>query len=172
MNSKVSHIKLYLLIACAILFIFISSSAAAGTQVTLVEPKKFSDYALSGQSKKNSIKTINKQFNVMFADIAKDIISEDEQLTIEITDLNLAGYIEYFFGNQNREMRILKDPDHYRLEFKYELKSSDGTVKRSGEARIKEFVHHNPRVKSNYKYSHVGYMKDDLESWFKKTLAK
>ncbi|TQV71631.1 DUF3016 domain-containing protein [Aliikangiella marina] len=172
MNIKVSHVKAYVLIACTLLLIVMSTTAAAGIQVELVEPKKFSDYTLSGQSKKSSIKTIKKQFNVMFSDIAKDVIDENDVLTIEITNLDLAGYIEYFFGSQNREMRILKDPEHYRIEFKYVLKSSDGKVKTSGETTIKEFVHHNPRKFTNYRYSHVGYMREDLESWLKKTFAE
>ena len=172
MNTKVSHLKLYLLIVGALLLILVSSSAAAGVQVELVEPKKFSDILLSGQSKKNSIKTIQKQFNIMLADIAKEVIDETDNLKIEITNIDLAGDIEYFYGSQNREMRVLKDPEHYRIEFKYELKSSDGKVKFSGEAKIKEFVHHNPRKFKNYKYSHIGYMREDVESWLKKTFAK
>lgn len=147
-----------------------TQTVMADVKLEFVEPEKFRDIQVSGESRKRSITYIHKHLSLLFESIAKDYIDDTQHLTIKVTDLDLPGYIEPMYGNTNRDIRIVKDNDYYRLIFKFELKNQEGLVDKEGDEKIKGFLtsrHHQLSQRGN---TSVNYFKADINDWFKKTI--
>lgn len=160
---------LSLLVATSIIYGF-SLSASAGIEVKFIEPKKFRDIEMSGLSKKKSIEVVKTQMQKLFNDVATETLGDSENLIVEVTDIDLAGYMDYFFGPERRDMRIIRDTDRYRIEFNYRLMDKNGKLTKEGQAEIKEFLRQEPRKIRQSKFQTVSYMRDDIVDWVKKSL--
>ncbi|TQV87484.1 DUF3016 domain-containing protein [Aliikangiella coralliicola] len=169
---KLNHPKILLLITVVAMFIGFSQSAAAGVEVKFVEPDKFRDIDLSGFSKKRSIEHVQKDLTKLFQELAKDYVGEKENLSIEVTNIDLAGYIDYMRGDGNRDIRIVRNTDIYKLYFRFESKNEAGATTKQGEKKIREFLTHRPsRLIKNSHGSTVNYFEDDIKKWFKEEFA-
>ena len=169
---KLTMMKVSVLALTTLVVLGISSSAAANAEVKFIEPKKFHDVEVTGFNRNTGIEMVQKQLNEMINEVTSTVIPESETLLIEVTDIDLAGYMEYFFGPTNRDMRIVTDHDRYRLEFKYQLKTNSGEVKKEGAIHIKEFLYRLPREPKYSKYQLVNYMRDDIEKWANQTFSQ
>ena len=162
---KLTAIKFGILVLTGIVVLGVSFTAAANVELKFVEPKKFHDIDVSGMSKNSGIDTVHKQLNELILEVTAGVIDKSDTLVIEVTDMDLAGDMEYFFGPDRRDIRIVRDQERYRLEFSYQLKSSSGEIKKSGEIKIKEFLHHRPVINKSNRYQMISYMRDDIEKW-------
>ena len=169
---KSTIVKASLVTIGALILIAMSTTAAATIEIKFVEPKKFHDVDITGYNKNKGIELLKTQLQRLFTQVSKDVISDTDTLTIEVTDIDLAGYMQFFFGDTNRDIRIIRNHDRFRLEFKYQLTSNTGEVSKQGDEVIKRFIEIRPNRVKNYKYHTVGYMQKDLEKWFEVTFAQ
>ena len=154
----------FLIIVGAAVF---SQPLSANTQVKLIDGKKFTDYELSNQSRKRSLTTLEKDFNKLFTKLSKKYLKEGQSVSIEVTNLDLAGDIRYNTGATNQDLRIVKDSSLLKLYFNYKVLAKDGSLVTEGEHKIKEFLHlssHSQRQKHRGNLSHFVPF---LEKWFK-----
>ena len=169
---RLNHPKMLVLFTAIAMLIGFSQSAAAAVEVKFVEPEKFRDIELSGFSKKRSIEHVQKDLTKIFKEIAKDYVGEKEKLSIEVTNIDLAGYIDYMSGDANRDIRVVRNSDIYKLYFRFESKNESGDTTKQGEKKIREFLTHKPsRLIKNSKGNTVNYFEDDLKKWFKEEFA-
>lgn len=174
MKNALKKVFNLLLASSLVAGLSLSTSAAIETsadiEVKFIEPKKFRDVDLSGFNKSKSIETVKAQMQRLFNDVAEETIDKSNKLVIEVTNIDLAGRIDYFFGPDRRDIRVIKNNDFYRLEFNYRLEDKSGNVSKQGQAEIKEFLRHSPKKIRYGKYETVSYMRSDILDWMKKSL--
>ena len=137
---------------------------AASVEVQWTETEKYRDVkAGTGSSKKfreRTFKTLEKHLTKLAARLP-----ETQLLKVNVTDLDLAGRIDYV---SNNSIRVVKEIDIPSIEFSYQLLNADESVDKSGEVDLKDmnFMRH-----TSLKYNHesLSYEKRMLESWFYKT---
>lgn len=144
-----------------------TSVGASEVEVKFISPEKFTDVRLSNKGKKRSIKTVEKDVHKLFSKLSKDIVNPEQKLVIQVSNIDLPGYMDFMRGDGNNDIRIIKDMDFYKIEFSYELFDNSGVSLKSGEKKIKGFMNHRPsRLKSN-KFGTVDYFANDIEEWLK-----
>lgn len=165
---KHSQSKTILLVTVVALLFVLSESVAANIQIKLVKPEKFRDIDIAGYSQKKTISIVEKELHQLFSQISKEYINQDQKLSIEVLDVDLAGYIEYFWGSTNREIRLIRDNDRYRMKFRFELKDSNNKVLQSGEKSIQRFANlRQGRMTKGHNERFVHFEKI-LKHWFEK----
>ncbi|MCF6193060.1 MAG: DUF3016 domain-containing protein [Kangiellaceae bacterium] len=169
-HFNISPMKLLVL---AITALSLSTFASASVKIELIEGKKFTDYELSGQSRQRSLNTIKKDLHELFSDLSMDYIKENQSLEIDITNIDLPGYIHYTFGHSSQDIRIIRGSDFYRVYFTFRVKSEDGTIVRQGEYQLKEFLDLNSSIhrRRHNSRGNVSYYEQPLKEWFKETFA-
>jgi len=143
----------------------------AETQVTLIEGKKFIDYQLTNYSRSKSLSILEKDFNKVFVKLSKKYFKNGQSISVTVTNLDLAGDIRFNIGNNNQDIRVVKDASPMKLYFNYKILAKDGTVVSEGEYKIKEFLRlssHTSRLKQR---GHLSHFIPFLEKWFETELS-
>ncbi len=166
---KINLVKFTVITFVTGIFFSMTTTLAAKVEVKLIEPKKFHDAEVTGKSRGQSIEDVEAALTSLFQAASKGVIKDSENLIVEVTDLDLAGYMERAWKNTGKDIRIVKDNDRYRLEFRYQLTDSDGKVLKEGEQKIKEFLRNVPVRKAHNSPQLVSYMQDDVEEWLEKS---
>ena len=165
MRSNLSKALTTGIVVCSLSLPFQVSASEA--EVNFVNPEKFSDIYVSNKSRKQSLKVVKKDITKLFQKLTKKYISTDHKLKVQISNIDLPGYIDYMRGEGNRDIRIVKDLEHYRIKFNFELFDSSGKLLKSGEKQIKEFVDHSPTRMRRNEFGTVSQFADDIEDWLK-----
>jgi|GEM_PF-2718126 len=170
---KLTSLKAGFWVIGTLLMLGYMPSAFAKVEVKLVEPQKFHDYEISNYTKKKSRELLQKHFSRLFAKVSKDFIQESDVLMVDITDIDLAGYMEYFYGNMQRNVRIVKDNTRFRIKFDYKLTNAAGETLKEGKGEIRDFLDHRPvRAELKHKeYQSISYMHDPVLDWMKETFT-
>ena len=169
-HLKISPLKLLVL---AITTLSFSTFAGASVKLELIDGKKFTDYELSGQSRQRSLKTIKKDLHNLFSNLSADYLKDKQSLEIDITNIDLPGYIHYTFGHASQDIRIVRSSDFYKVYFTFRVKSEDGKIIQQGQHQLREFldlsssIHH----RRNSSRGNVGFYKQPLKEWFKETFT-
>jgi len=171
---KASKLKkpIYLLISLIMTLGFVGTSSAT-VKVALIEGKKFTDYEVSGQSRKRSLTTIEKDLNKLFTKLSEDYLKDGRTLEIDVTNLDLPGYIHYNMGYTSQDIRIVRSPTYFKVYFNYRIKTPDGKILTEGEHKLREFLDlssASQRRKYN-KRGNVSYYESPLKNWFKETFV-
>ncbi len=162
------------LLTIAIMFTVITSSnvQAFDVEVKLSSPEKYTDVILSGKSRKQSLIAVKKHLQKLLSDTSNGYVANENTLILEVTNLDLPGYIDYATGSFRQDIRIIKDVEIYKLKFNYQLVDSNQNELKSGEANIKGFLtNHTTRVANSQlrrnKYGTISYFANDIADWFK-----
>lgn len=139
-------------------------TAWAGASVTYVEPDKFIDMPFSSVEREHILKDLSEHF----AKLGK-LLPAGQELKVEVTDLDLAGRIDYTrrSGNEIRVMRGMADWP--RMELRYSL-VQDGAVLKSGDARLAD-MNYMDHVRTSRSDESLRYEKQMLDDWFAKTFS-
>ncbi len=145
---------------------FLSSAAQAATDVTFKNADSYADATFEWpKSEKNRAK-VRDEVTKMFAKLADKYLASGQSLTVEVTEIDLAGRLEPMAD----DIRIMRSVTWPRLRFTYTV-HQDGAVVRSGDANLSDM---------NYLAGFNRYMDSDrlryerqmLTDWFRKTLAQ
>lgn len=150
-----------MLIAVAAITLSATNAHAATSEVKWKEPNKYIDIDAGRETKSSFRKRLFKRFEKHFTKLAGKL-PDNKVLTIEVTDVDLAGNNRF---NMDR-VRIIKEIDFPRMTFTYQVKNADGTIFKSGEAKLKDMSF---MSKNNFRYKSdfIGYEKRLLDDWFK-----
>ncbi|WP_444994107.1 DUF3016 domain-containing protein [Aliikangiella sp. IMCC44359] len=160
---KINIFKSVILTGITLATLSLTPVVAAKVEVKLVEPKKFRDIEVTGKSTNKSIEDVHKSLTSLLEKLTEKLVSDSETLIVKVTELDLAGHMEWV--RSNRDMRIVRENDRYSIEFSYELKNVSGEVIKKGDAKIKEFLSSSPsRIKQHDSHL-LGYMAKDLKKW-------
>lgn len=123
--------------AASLLFLSIPASAGEVT-VTWSDPAKFTDIVASNSTDKAYRKSIEKALSAEFkAQAAK--LPEGHKMSVNITDIDLAGEVDPVPSRAGYRVRILKDVYYPQLRFDYKIANQTGaTIKEQTGVTIKD----------------------------------
>jgi hypothetical protein len=161
--------KLTSIFVLFISFAFLAPSVmAANVEIKWTEPSNYRDVQPSNNgSRKNFEEQTFKNLEKHFTKLASQL-PENQTLKIEVTDIDLAGDVNY--GGINR-LRIIKDIHFPRIEFSYELIDNDKKSIVSGEVNLKD-MNFMMGARLKYRNDSLGYEKKMLDDWFKDTFLE
>lgn len=137
----------------------------AGTvSVDWQEPEKFRDVKPANESKKRFRERTLTLLEEHFSELAEQLPA-DYELVLKVTDLDLAGNVEF---GRTQPIRIVRQIFIPSIDFEYELLDAQKQMLQSAEVELKDmnFLSH---VRSRYNNESLGYEKRMLDDWFKST---
>ncbi|MFZ6746563.1 DUF3016 domain-containing protein [Undibacterium sp. JH2W] len=139
---------------------------AGEVKVAWQEPEKFTDIRPSNESKPDFQARVIKEFDQMFADLAKKL-PDGYQWDVTVTDIDLAGDVRPFFHHTMNDVRVIKDLYWPRMSFNFDLKDAEGKSVASGKEDIKDmgFL---MRLGIASGHTNFQYEEQMLYDWFKK----
>ncbi len=165
--------KLSLILPSLILLsVGVSTSSATEVKVELIEGKKFSDYEMSGQSRKKSLKTLEKEIKSLFSSLSKEVIGEKGQLAIKVKNVDLPGNIRYGMGTTSQDIRVIDRATLFKLDFDYVLTNAAGKVIKQGEHQLKDFTDTQPTSLQMRNRSALGFFERPLKKWMTATFTE
>jgi len=144
------------------MFFGIASVQAADVNVTWKNPEKYRDIYPSTQGKKHFRESTFKALENHLLKLAKTL-PESQTLTIEVTDVDLAGDVH---SSGLRQIRVIKELYFPRIKFSFELINAEKSIIQSGNVNLKD-MNFMMRSRLRYKNKTLGYEKQLLDSWFK-----
>ncbi|MBV1910246.1 MAG: DUF3016 domain-containing protein [Kangiellaceae bacterium] len=158
-------------IVAAVSTIF-SGMTAAESKVEFTEAKKFSDYELTGHSRKQSLKLLKVDLVKLFDQLTNKELDQGQTIEVNVTNIDLPGIMRYAYGASHQDIRVIKSNTPYKLYFEFSIKSAGGSVLKQGEFKLKEFANHHLSSMRNRNRSTVGYFKEPLKKWLTKTMME
>jgi len=158
--------KLILLLSFTVFVIF-PYQANAEVKIKLIEGKKFSDYQITGNSRKKSLEVLQKDLTKLFSKQAAEYLDSSQNLEIDITNIDLPGIYHYAYGPTNKDIRIVDSLSPYKLYFNYRLLNASDELLKEGSHKIKDFFDSASVVRKNRNRGTVGYYETELIKWFK-----
>ncbi|WP_423185520.1 DUF3016 domain-containing protein [Alishewanella sp. d11] len=141
---------------------------AAEVTVNFEHPEKYTDIKPTNDSKSRYQERVLKAFEGFFTDYAAKV-PEGYTWQVTVTDIDLAGDVDYFAGATGQPLRIVKDLYSPAIRFTHSLKDSSGKEVLAGEERLRDmgFMHSVSKVSSRNEFE---YEKNMLDEWFTKTI--
>lgn len=136
---------------------------AGEAKVDFVQPEKFTDIRNVNDSLEDAQIRVSKEFSLYFSDLAKTL-PDGYTLEVQVTDIDLAGRIEYNYARTMRDIRVLKDIDWPKMSLSYTLKNPQQEVVASGKEDIRDMYY---LSKANLSSSDYKYEEQMLKEWFR-----
>lgn len=157
-----------ILLLCGLSMLTASAVQAGEVKVQWQEPEKFTDIRPANDSRKAYRERVIKKFDGFFADMASDL-PQGYKWEITVTDVDLAGDIDYFAGGAGNALRIVKDIHSPAIKFNYVLRDKHGEEVANGEEKLRDmgFMQQLRSVNDNEEFRYEKHM---LQDWFKKEL--
>lgn len=163
-------LRLFLFMLAGALFL---SPALQAAQVNLhwQEPEKFRDIEagdIGGRAKFQQ--RVIDELGKYIQEAADKYLAPDQQLNMTITDIDLAGDVQYFFTRFPEGIRVVNNAFFPSIEFRYELLDQNNVVIVSGEENVKDigFMFSGTTMVRN---APLGYEKRMINDWFRATFA-
>jgi hypothetical protein len=115
-----------------------SAPASARVEVIYVNPENFKDFTDSSDGSERGAEGYREVFKEYLEREAVRMIPEGTQLTLSITEVDMAGEFEPWRGLRFNDIRIVKDLYPPRLNFTYKLTDASGAVLREGEKQLRD----------------------------------
>jgi hypothetical protein len=141
----------------------LSAPAWAGASVMFTDPDRYTDMPFAQWDRADVLKQVEEHF----AKLAKSL-PPGQDLKVEVTDIDLAGNVDYARGAA-RDLRVLRGTaDWPRMQLKFSVESGGKTVK-SGEASVSDmnYLRNMNRYPNN---EPLRYEKRMLDQWFEKEI--
>lgn len=142
--------------------------SAAEVTVTFEQPEKFTDIRPTNESKNRYQEKVTQAFDRFFAEMAAKM-PEGYTWQVTVTDIDLAGDVDYFAGQTGQPLRIIKDLYSPAVRFTHTLRDNFGEEVLSGEERLRDmgFMHRLSKVGTRAEFEYEQKM---LDEWFNKTV--
>lgn len=153
----------------AVMAILLSGAAQAATDVTFKNPDKYIDATFDRPKSQKNQREVQDGLRRMFGQLAEKYLAPGQSLSVEVTNVDLAGHLEPRFS-MGGDIRIMRGVTWPRLEFIYTI-TENGAVVVSGEADLSDFNYldgHNRYLDSD----RLRYERQMLADWFRKTLGR
>lgn len=159
-------VKLGMLTLCAL----VATTVAAGeVKVEYKDYKKFTDMKPANEARGSYEKRTMANFDKIFADLAKQL-PEGYSWNVVVTDIDLAGDVDYMFTQTGQQIRVIKDIFIPRINFSYTLLDQNKVmVAEEKDFKLKDmgFMTRINNSRANQPYEHERLM---LERWFKEKI--
>ena len=154
----------------ACLCLYMSSALLADVEITWVEPEKFRDIRGGDVNQRRFQNQVVAVLTAYFEEAAMEILPVGQNLQLFITDVDLAGDVEYFFFRFPFGVRVMRDVYFPAIQFNYVLSDKEGRIISTGEENIKDmgYLYSGRRSINNPPFDYEKRMIDD---WFRKSFG-
>jgi hypothetical protein len=151
---KVSIPLLAILASCAT----ITAHAKGTVEVSFDKPQEFSDIGRNAFDRERAQKSLTDHLQSLGAQLP-----DGRSLQLTVLDVDLAGELRWFRGNEIRVLRGRADAPHVKL--RYALQGEGRTLK-SGEADVADLAYFFNSHANNGRYGDLPFEKRMLQQWF------
>ena len=97
-------------------------------------------------------------------------LPETYSLNMTVTDIDLAGDVEYFFTKFSQGVRVVRNPYFPSIAFEYEVLDEQGQVVERGSENIRDMGWHYSGARQ-VNDAPLDYEKELVDAWFRETFA-
>ncbi len=137
----------------------LSARAAAEVEVRFIEPAKFTDIKSNSLTEESLFATLRQHLQTL----GQKYLGDAQRLEIEVTDLDLAGSIEY--PPQTQPLRVLRDVTGPRITLRWRL-AAPGTSTALQEVTLRDTAYLS-RINHYAEGDPLRYEKLLLETWLR-----
>lgn len=166
MKVFINKVLISKLIFCVCIFT-VSHAQAASVEVKWHEPDSYSDIRHGNSHKTKFRKNLFTQLEQHFEKLAEKL-PEQLKLKIKVTNLNLAGDVNYNFS-MSQDIRIVKNIYWPSIEFEYQLINGEQLIN-SETVKLKDMAFMDRGGSSRLSHDSYYYEKRILTKWFDKDL--
>ncbi|MUH73264.1 DUF3016 domain-containing protein [Psychrosphaera haliotis] len=141
----------------------LANEKANKSAVSFENPKEFRDIKASDESQKRFTSRLQNKLQDYIQKLSKKLPA-GYSLNIVFTNIDLAGRVEYNF-NMSREIRVVRQHDWPRLNFKAEL-LKDGNVIQNQDFELKDLAFMDRSIGRLSSGDTLRYEKRMLKEWF------
>lgn len=147
------------------LLIALAGPATAGqARVNFIEPEQFADLGRSTVDREHVLKSLGDYIQKLGSRLP-----EGQTLSVDVTDVDLAGELRYWGAHELRVLRGRADWPH--LNLRWTLQAADGTSQR-GEARLDDPNYLMSLRAVDHQNGDLVYEKRMLRKWFEATFSR
>lgn len=145
--------------------------AVAATPVITVdfhEPEKFTDIRPGNETRSRFEQRVQDAVTAIFNELAHRL-PEGYHWQIKVTDIDLAGEVDYFAGNAGQAIRVIRDVHSPAIQFEQSLRDPHGEELASGEVKLRDmgFMNRPGRMGHRPEFEYERVM---LTDWFNKNV--
>ena len=157
-----------MLLLCGLSFFTIGTAYAGEVSVQWQQPEKFTDIRPANDTRKAYRERVLKKFDGFFAELANKL-PEGYKWEVTVTDLDLAGDVDYFAGGAGNPLRVVKDIYSPAIKFSYVVRDKHGEEVASAEEKLRDmgFMQTLNSVSNSDEFR---YERQMLQDWFSKEL--
>lgn len=145
--------------------VLVSGPLVAQVEVIFENPEKYRDIEYGEGGVEQGIRIHLPVLEKHLVRQGKRYLEEGQRLSIEITDIDLAGEYEPWRRIDFQDVRIVKAIYPPRMAFRYELTDGDGNVLKSGEEHLTDLTfQYRPRISF---HDELFYEKEMLNDWLR-----
>ena len=136
---------------------------AAQVEVNWNEPESFTDVQPTNTTRHRFQESVLSDLEAHFRK-AGESLPADQTLVVNVTDVDLAGYVEYFHPGYPFGIRVVRDIDFPRISLSYELKGADGVLISTGSDNLRDMDFRFPTFVTRYQQP-LDYEKRMIDRW-------
>jgi hypothetical protein len=144
---------------------------AATLQLSWSEPNKYRDIRATDTNKYKFQARVMAELEKQFRKEAEKLPA-DQVLQVAVSDLDLAGEVEYFYTSYPFGLRVIRNVDFPQIEFSYELRDAAGKAVKTGEEKLSDLgFRSSALVAANRLDSSLHYEKKLIHEWYQQTFG-
>ncbi|HEY0963660.1 MAG TPA: DUF3016 domain-containing protein [Pseudomonadales bacterium] len=148
----------------------LGTSASAATLVfEHGDPNEFRDIRATDQSQVRFEERVLKDLEEHFRKEAA-ALPEGQTLRVNVTDVDLAGFVEYFHQRYPMGLRVIRNVDIPQMELSYELRDANDAVIQSGDEMLKDLGFRLTTIQPR-RDDPLRYEKWMVSEWFERTFG-
>lgn len=150
-----------------VLAVFSTTVLAADIQVEWTNPDDYRDVRAANESKKRFQERTFEKLDKHFTELASKL-PEGYQLVVKVTDVDLAGNVEF---GRTQQIRIVRQIHFPRMDLEYQLFDDKKQLISTDKAELKDMSFLN-NIKTRAGSQTLSYEKYMIEEWFNKTFSQ
>lgn len=135
----------------------------SNVEITWEDPKSYTDVRPSNESRVRFRNRVMRELGEYFEELAESL-PEGQQLSINVTNVDLAGHVWPTFGGGAVDMRVIREIDIPRMSFSYSLTENNEVIK-TADVSLKDmaFMNRGSTIRNS---DLLRYEKVMLKRWF------
>lgn len=156
------------ILLCSLTLVLGTGVQAGELELKWQDLEKFTDIRPANDNRKAFRERVLKKFEGFFTEMASQL-PEGYKWDVTVTDIDLAGDVDYFAAGAGNAIRVVKDIYSPAIQFTHVLRDNHGETVVSGEERLRDmaFMHSVRSANDNEEFRHEKHM---LNNWFSKEL--
>jgi len=157
-----------IIVLCGLAALAFSSVHAAEVKVQWQDPEKFTDIRPANDSRKSYRERVIRKFDEFFQQMGMKL-PEGYNLDVTVTDIDLAGDVDYFISGAGNALRVVKDIYSPAMKFSYVLRDNHGEQVMQADEKLRD-MGFMQSIRSAHNSDEFRYEKQMLEDWFEREL--